>query len=87
MENATRKRPFMYGLSTCGWCAKAREWLEKNSQGFDLVYVDKLDGKERSEVMDKLESKVGRVAFPLVFFGDEHVLGYQPDEYERLLEK
>ncbi|MCL4465129.1 MAG: glutaredoxin [Chloroflexi bacterium] len=87
METATRTRPFMYGLSTCGWCAKARAWLEANADGFDLVYVDLLEANEREQLVAKLQERVGRVAFPMIFFGEECVVGYQPEEYERLLER
>ncbi len=87
MENATRKRPFMYGLSTCGWCAKAKAWLDQNVDSYDLVYVDQLQGQEQTDVMGKLQNKVGRVAFPMIFFGDQVVVGYQPQEYDRLAEK
>ncbi len=87
MQNATRKRPFMYGLSTCGWCAKAKAWLDENVDGYDLVYVDLLQGKEQSDTMSTLQKRVGRVAFPVIFFGDEVVVGYQPNEYDRLAEK
>jgi glutaredoxin len=77
----------MYGLSTCGWCAKAREWLDKNAGQYDLIYVDLLDRVERDRVMTELRQQVPTVAFPMVFFGEECVVGYKPDEYARLLEK
>lgn len=86
METATRMRPFMYGLSTCGWCAKARAWLEANADAYDLVYVDLLDDDERNQLMSRLQGHVSRVAFPMIFFGEECVVGYRPEEYERLLE-
>jgi glutaredoxin-like protein NrdH len=87
MIQSSRKRPAMYGLSTCGWCAKAREWLERNVGDFDLVYVDLLDRAERDRVVTELRQHVHGVAFPLVFFGNDWVMGFKPDEYERLLER
>lgn len=83
----SRKRPFLYGLSTCGWCAKARSWLDSNASGYDLVYVDLLDRAEQDRVVTELRRYTDRVAFPMVLFGDEAVVGYRPEEYERLLEK
>jgi len=86
MQTLRPSRPLMYGLSTCGWCAKARAWLDENVAGYDLVYVDLLDAAERGKVMDELQAKGLRAAFPIIFFGDECVVGYRPDDYERLAE-
>lgn len=86
MNTGSRKRPSMYGLSTCGWCAKARAWLDGNADGYDLVYVDLLNEEERSRVMEELRSFSNQVAFPMVFFGDKFVIGYKPEEYQRLTE-
>ncbi len=87
MTTGSRKHPHMYGLSTCGWCAKARAWLDGGVEAYDLIYVDLLEEDERHRVMDELRKRVGQVAFPMVFFGDECVVGYKPGEYERLVER
>ena len=87
MIRSSARRPFMYGLSTCGWCAKARQWLDENAGPYDLVYVDKLDAAEQARVMAELRKHAANVGFPMVFFGEECVVGYRPDEYERFAEK
>ncbi len=87
VNEATRQRPLMYGLSTCGWCRKARIWLEERfgEDGFDLIYVDLLDSKEKASVMEKLRQLAPRVAFPIVLADDECIVGYKADEYRRVL--
>ena len=87
MIQASRKRPLMYGLSTCGWCAKARQWLDQNAQSYDLVYVDLLEATEKDRVVEELRQCTGHVAFPIVFFGKDCVVGYRPDDYNLLLER
>jgi glutaredoxin-like protein NrdH len=77
-------KPRMFGLSTCGWCAKARAWLDQNYAEYDVTYIDKLEGVERDQAMSYLQGKGLRLSFPILFFGDEAVVGYKPDEYERL---
>ncbi len=87
VEGNSKRDILVYSLSTCGWCAKAKAWLDQNVGSYDLVYVDKLQGQEQTDIMNKLQQKVGRVAFPMIFFGDQVVVGYQPEEYHRMVEK
>ena len=87
MKDATRSHTVMYGLSTCGWCAKARRWLDDHSVAHDCVYVDQLGEEEKTKVLGELHERVGHVAFPIVFFGDDTVVGYHPEEYDRLVER
>jgi glutaredoxin len=88
VKKGSRRHPVMYGLSTCGWCAKARAWLESNAAGsFDLTYVDLLNPADRDRLAAEIQDAVDKVAFPTIFFGDDVVVGYNPDEYQRLLER
>ena len=86
MSEPTRQRPLMYGLSTCGWCRKARIWLEDRfgENGFDLVYVDLLDPGEKARIMEELRKISPRVAFPMILADDEVIVGYKVDEYGRV---
>ncbi len=86
MSKPTRQRPRMYGLSTCGWCRKARLWLEEKfgEGGFDLIYVDLLGPDEKASVMQELRALAPRVAFPMILADDECIVGYRVDEYERV---
>lgn len=86
MSKPTRQRPLMYGLSTCGWCRKARTWLEERfgEGGFDLVYVDLLPTEERMQVMQELRKYTPSPAFPMVLADEECIIGYREDEYRRV---
>ena len=89
MEKPTRQRPLMYGLSTCGWCRKARTWLEERfgEGGFDLIYVDLLAPQEKAQIMDELRNRVPSPAFPIILAEDECIVGYREDEYRRVFGK
>ena len=39
----------LFALSTCGWCKKTREHLEKLNLEYDYIYVDLTEGEERNE--------------------------------------
>ncbi|MFN2110561.1 MAG: glutaredoxin family protein [Anaerolineae bacterium] len=75
-----------YGLSTCIWCRKTRQFLEDESVAFDFVYVDLLEGDERETVKDEIREWNPRVSFPtIVIDGAQCVVGFKTDELKQVL--
>ncbi len=75
-----------YGLSTCIWCRKTREFLEDEKVAFDFVYVDLLEGDEREAVKDEISPWNPRVSFPtIVIDGAQCVIGFKTDELKQVL--
>ena len=75
-----------YGLSTCVWCKRTREFLEEHEVGFDYVYVDKLDGNERAEAVDEIRRVNPRTTFPTVVVdGNKAIVGFSPDQLKEAL--
>ncbi len=76
----------MYGLSTCVWCKKMREYLESEKVVFDIIYVDELEGEERQSALDVIRKWNPATTFPtLVVDGTRSVNGYKPDEVKEVL--
>jgi glutaredoxin len=76
----------MYGLTTCGWCKKMREFLEAEKVDFTLVYVDDLKGEERSKAIEELRRWNPAVSFPTVIVDEEEtIVGYRPDDVKEAL--
>ena len=74
-----------YGLSTCIWCKKTRQFLEEHSIAFDYVYVDLLHGKEREEALEKVAQWNPAKSFPTVVVGDQAVIGYKTQKIKEAL--
>jgi glutaredoxin-like protein NrdH len=75
-----------YGLSTCVWCKRTRAFLEESGVGFDYVYVDLLEGDERSEAIEAIRKVNPRTNFPTVVIdGSTVVVGYDPDRLKEAL--
>ncbi len=75
-----------YGLSTCIWCRKTRQFLEDESVAFDFVYVDLLESDERESVKDEIRKWNPRVSFPTVVIDDAQcVIGFKADELKQVL--
>jgi glutaredoxin-like protein NrdH len=78
----------MYGLSTCGWCAKMKAFLEQEHPDFDLIYVDQLTGEERENALAELRKWNPATTFPTVIVDRENVvIGYQPDRVKGALKE
>jgi len=65
-------------LSTCGFCARGLEFLEKHNIEYKFIYVDKLPKKDRKKITEEFKEKFGqRVLFPGLIVDDEdYQLGF-----------
>jgi len=81
-----RHHVLFYGLSTCIWCKRARQFLESNDVAFDVVYVDLLQGAEREAVVEQVRRWNPSVSFPtLVIDNRRCIIGYRPEEIQEAL--
>ncbi|MCX7682784.1 MAG: glutaredoxin family protein [Anaerolineae bacterium] len=75
-----------YGLSTCIWCKRTRQFLEDQGVQFDYVYVDLLEGREREEVLAQVRRWNPAVSFPVVVVNSSQcVVGYDREALKRVL--
>jgi glutaredoxin-like protein NrdH len=76
-----------YGLSTCIWCKRTREFLESQDVKFDYVYVDLLQGQERKEAIEQIRRWNPATSFPTVVVDESRcVVGFKPDKLKEALE-
>ena len=76
----------LYALSTCGWCRKARKYLEDCGYAYRYVYVDLLEGDTLKDVVEEVERYNPKKSFPtLVIDGDVVVAGFDRSNYAEKL--
>ena len=76
----------LYALSTCGWCRKTKDLLNKLGVDYSYIFVDLLEGNERDNVMDDIKKWNPRCTFPTVVVNDEKcIVGYKEDEIKEAL--
>ena len=80
------KKVKMYTLSTCLWCKRTKKFFEDKHIPFEAVDYDKVDEMEQERIMNEMREKGGGGSFPYVCIGSDVVQGYEPDEFERLLD-
>jgi glutaredoxin len=76
-EGRAEKKIVLYALSTCIWCRKARELLDRLGLAYRFFYVDLLVGEERRAVEADMEGYNPRGSFPtIVVDGREVIIGF-----------
>jgi glutaredoxin len=78
----------LYGLSTCVWCKKTKELLDKIGCQYEYIYVDQLDEKDKEIVMKQIRKWNPRSSFPTVVINDKLcVVGFKEDEIKEAINK
>jgi glutaredoxin-like protein NrdH len=71
----------LYALSTCQWCNKTKQLLKDLGIEFDYVYVDLLEGKAQSDILDTMEKWNPKGSFPTLVIGNKRcIIGFQESQ-------
>ena len=73
----------LYALSTCGWCRRTKELLDRLDVEYEYLFCDLCEGDERAEAVAAVKALNPRGSYPTLKIDDEVVVGF--DE-ERLME-
>jgi glutaredoxin len=78
-QNGARVKVFT--TETCAWCKAAKAYLADNDFEFTEVdIIHDLDGRREMLVM------TGQYGVPVVLVGEKAMVGWDPAEFENLLE-
>lgn len=78
----------LYALSTCIWCRKTKELLEKIGVEFDYIYVDLLEGADKEKIRKEVEKWNPACSFPTIVFNDERcIVGFKENEIKAMLKE
>jgi len=76
----------LYALSTCGWCKKAKRFLDDNEIAYDLTYVDLLKGEEKDDVVAEVRKWNPKCSFPTIVVDEkECVAGFKEQRLREVL--
>ncbi len=77
----------LYGLSTCPWCKKARNFFMEKDVTLDYIEYDKADEDTRKSIEEECSSHMEKLAFPVAIYGDDVVVGYDPKKYADIIKR
>jgi len=75
----------LYTLSTCGWCRKTKQLLDKAQIEYHYTDVDLLKGQEREEAMKELKRWNPACTFPTLVIDGKCIIGYQEKEIKETI--
>jgi len=81
------KKGTIYALSTCLWCKKSKIYFEEHKIPFVSVDYDKQAADRQREMMEEMRGAGCTGSFPFIKIGSACVQGYDPEEFEKLLDK
>lgn len=76
----------VYALSTCGWCRKAKNYLNELGVAYDYIDVDLAGQADENLIMAEISKFSKQGSFPTIVINNEEcIVGYNPDRLKELL--
>lgn len=77
---------FVYALSTCGWCRKAKAFLNEQGVEYSYVDVDLESGEERNKALELVRKWNPNTSFPTIVVNDSScIVGFDPEKIKETL--
>jgi len=77
----------LYALSTCVWCAKTKDLLNKLGVQYDYVFVDQLEENDKDSTMEEIKKWNPRCSFPTIVINNEKcITGFKEEAIRKELE-
>jgi glutaredoxin len=86
VDGRKKGKVMLYALSTCGWCKKTKELLNKIGVAYDYTDVDLLKGSEQTATIGEIQKFNPDCNFPTLVINDKKcIVGYKEDDIRAAL--
>ena len=86
VDGDNKGKVVLYALSTCGWCKKTKELLNELEVEFNYIYVDLLEGDERTDIIEQVKKFNKQLSFPTLVIDDEKtIVGFNKEGIQEAL--
>ena len=86
VKGENKGKVMLYALSTCGWCKKTKEFLNKLGVEYSYIFVDLVEGRERDKIIAEVRKHNPRNSYPTIVINDNMcIVGYKEDEIKEAL--
>jgi glutaredoxin-like protein NrdH len=82
-----KHRVFMYAISTCAWCKRAKKFLQDNKIEYEYVDVDLCNREDREKIRRDILRRGGRLSYPTIIVDDKIMItDFQESKIREALE-
>ncbi len=86
VDGKSSRQLTLYTLTTCIWCKKTKDLLQKLGAAYDYVDVDLLDAGDKDKAMEEIRKWNPRCSFPsLVVDGKECIVGFDEQKIKEVV--
>uniref|UniRef100_A0A7V4E364 Glutaredoxin family protein n=1 Tax=candidate division WOR-3 bacterium TaxID=2052148 RepID=A0A7V4E364_UNCW3 len=79
------KKVVLYALSTCVWCRKTKELLNKLKIDYYYCDVDLVKNEEKEKIISQLKKINPSLSFPTLLIDEEVIVGYDEEKIKKKL--
>ena len=76
----------LYGLSTCVWCRKTKQFLDALGVKYDYVDVDLLAGADKTKATETVKSMNPRCTFPTLRVKETCIVGFDEEKIREAIQ-
>lgn len=86
VEGINKGKIFIYTLSTCIWCRKAKEFLNTNGIEYDYIEMDAEELENRDIHKEELKNWNPKCSYPTIVINDSDcIVGFDEDKLKKVL--
>ena len=86
VEGNNKGKILLYALSTCVWCKKTKDLLNKLGVEYSYVQVDLLDEEDKGKAIEDIKKWNPSCSFPTIVINDkECVVGFKEDKIKEAI--
>jgi len=81
VDGEDKGKIMLYALSTCVWCKKTKELLNKLGVKYSYVFVDLLEEDDKDNAIEEIKKWNPSCSFPTIVINEkECIVGYKEDK-------
>ncbi|MEM2924738.1 MAG: glutaredoxin family protein [Methanocellales archaeon] len=81
----TKVKVKVYGLSTCGFCKRAKQLLRELKVEYEAIDLDLLEGDKKKEMLLEVKRLNPDLSYPTLVINDRVIVGFNEAEIREAL--
>lgn len=70
----------VYAISTCGWCKRAKNFLNENNVEYEFIDIDLANNDDKETIKKDITSRGGPLAYPTLIIDNKILLTGAPQD-------